>query len=181
MRNSLQSVALAALLVACQPASESPGTADAAGRSELLAADRAFAALAVEAGIEAAYEAYLAPDAVQLPDGGQPRAGKPAIMRNVAEAAAANSFTLSWEPEDARVGSGGDLGYTWGRYYLEGEDDAGRLFDAEGKYANVWQRDAKGEWRVVLDISNQNEMLLGAEFELDGYLDETVAPGPGAE
>jgi len=163
-------------LVACEQASvEAPVESPQALRATLFEADLAFAALAVDAGIEAAYEAYLAADAVQLPDGGEARQGKAAIMVNVAEAAADSEFTLSWEPLDGRVAAGGDLGFTWGRYYLEGIDAEGRLYEAEGKYANFWQRDSGGAWRVVLDISNQNEMLLGNDFALNEYFDDETA------
>jgi len=145
-------------------------------RDALLAADRAFAERAVNVGIEEAYEEFLSDDAVQLPDGGAPLTGKAAIMANVAEAAAAADFELTWAPTAARVSTSGDLGYTWGRYYLDGIDVDGQAYTDEGKYANVWARDANGEWRVVLDISNQNEVMVIGDFAVEDYAEPASQP-----
>ena len=85
---------------------------------------------------------------------------------------------LRWEPVDAMVSSAGDLGFTWGNYVLESVDGDGQLFLSEGKYANVWRKTANGDWRVVLDISNQNELLFeqSIEFDFGGAGSETGEP-----
>ena len=163
-------------LLACTPGDtdgERPGPAVDA-RQQLLEADYAFSELALEAGIEAAYGEYLAEDATQLPDGGLPLSGKESIMANLIASAADTEFALSWEPAAAVVSREGDLGYTWGNYFLESVDEEGRLFTAEGKYANVWRRD-QGEWKVILDISNQNEAPYPDELDFELLLDEEAA------
>jgi ketosteroid isomerase-like protein len=161
---------IAAALAACSEGA-GPLADPEQAREALLEADRGFAQRALEAGIEAAYEEFLSEDAVQLPDGGAPLAGKTAIMANVAEAAAAADFELSWAPAQAQVSASGDLGYTWGRYFLDGVDAEGQPYSDEGKYANVWAREADGRWRVVLDISNQNELLMISDFSGADYLE----------
>lgn len=168
-RNLFYSLLFVAGVVACSGSSDPVADSELA-RQELLEADRAFARRALESGIEAAYDEFLSEDAVQLPDGGAPLAGKDAIMANVVEAAAAADFDLSWAPAQAQTSESGDLGYTWGRYFLDGVDDAGEPYTDEGKYANVWVREADGHWRVVLDISNQNELLMISDFSGEDYL-----------
>jgi ketosteroid isomerase-like protein len=170
-RNLFCTLLLVTGLAACSGGTDSVADPVQA-REALLEADRAFAQRAIESGIEAAYDEFLSEDAVQLPDGGAPLAGKAAIMANVADAAAAADFELSWAPAQAQVSASGDLGYTWGRYFLEGVDAEGQPYADEGKYANVWARDAGGDWRVVLDISNQNELLMIGAFGSEDYLNE---------
>lgn len=155
-------------------AADPPSIAEA--REALLQADYAFADTALELGVEQAYADFLAADAVQLPDGGLTLVGKAAIMENVAAAVASTDFALTWEPVSAEVAASGELGYTWGNYYLEGTDADGLIYAAEGKYANVWRKSSAGRWQVVLDVSNQNEVPYAdeLEFDFDFGLDEAA-------
>ena len=167
----LPACAAALMLTAC--GSPEPGAAintvggDAeALREELLQTDYEFSAMAVDQGVEQAYERFLASDAVQLPDGGMPLNGKQDIMANVSASLGDTEFSLSWEPVDARVSASGDLGYTWGYYYLEAIGEDGQPYAAEGKYANIWQHSNAG-WQVLVDMSNQNEPPYLDELELE--------------
>lgn len=138
-----------------------------ARRQSLLQADATFSELAFAEGLDVAYERYIALDAVQLPDGGLPLEGKEAIMANVLSVVEANDFSLSWEALDAVVAASGDLGYTWGNYYLEGIDIDGQPYVADGKYVNMWQYTDSGGWQVLLDMSNQNEPPYPDELEFE--------------
>lgn len=129
-------------------------------RESLLDTDRAFSDVSAEQGIAAAYDRYLADDAVQLQDGGAAIYGKAAIMENIRAVVDMAELSLRWEPMDAAVSASGDLGYTWGNYVLEGRDEYGELYVVEGKYANFWRGASNGSWQVMLDISNQDELPL---------------------
>lgn len=169
---------LVCFLAACGSSDRDAATANTSAlREALLQADSEFSALAFDQGVEKAYERFIAADAVQLPDGGMPLAGKAAIMENVEASVGGIDFSLSWEPEDAVVAASGDLGYTWGYYYLETMTEDGELYAAEGKYANVWRNTPAG-WQVVLDVSNQNEPPFPAELEFDALLNEEATPSP---
>lgn len=164
---------VAALLLSCGLAacdsSRGPdvGADSEALRQALLAADAAFSEVAITEGLDVAYERYIAFDAVQLPDGGLPLEGKDAIMSNVDSVVSGNEFNLSWQALDAAVAASGDLGYTWGNYYLEGLDIDGQPYVADGKYLNVWRYTEAAGWQVLLDMSNQNEPPYLDEFEFD--------------
>ncbi len=174
----LAGLLLALFAGACGQAPNEATTAGAAElREELLQADRDFSALAFEAGVAQAYARFIAADAVQLPDGGMPLNGKQAIVENVAKSLGDVEFSLSWDPVDAQVSASGDLGYTWGYYYVETMGEDGELYAAEGKYANFWRRGADG-WEVLLDISNQNEPPFLDELEFDALLEEEAAELP---
>lgn len=127
------------------------GPLDQSGRiSELLETDRAFAARSVEVGAARAFEEFLAEDALQLPDDQSPVEGRAAIVASLE--APGGEWVLHWEPETARVGDGGTMGWTWGTWVLTPAGD-----DAEpryGKYLNVWTRGRDGRWRVVVDMGN---------------------------
>lgn len=169
------SLLLTLLTVACSaPEGESVAPDPAALREELLQADRDFAALAFDQGVAQAYARYIAADAVQLPDGGMPLSGKQAILENVEASIGDMEFSLSWDPVDALVSASGEFGYTWGFYYLETPGNDGQLYAYEGKYANVWRRNAGG-WEVLLDISNQNEPPFPDELEFDVLLEDEQA------
>jgi ketosteroid isomerase-like protein len=151
---------VAALLVACDSGQSGDGGIDAdAAVQALLAQDEAFAAAAAKEGVAAAYSQFLAEDAVQLPDGGFSILGQQAIVDNILATLGNDDISLSWQAEDAVVAASDDLGYTWGSYYFETVDENGEVFGNDGKYVNIWRKSAAGDWRVVLDISNQNELI----------------------
>jgi ketosteroid isomerase-like protein len=161
--SGLPVIALAlCLLAGCDgraPAGEAlDATVAEAARDSLIKADLAFAELALNEGLPQAYLRYLADDAVQLPDGDLPIAGKEAIYENIVAVAESAEFSLTWEPVAAEVSAAGDLGYTWGVYYFEALDENGEPLSYEGKYANVWRKAPGGNWQILLDISNQNRV-----------------------
>lgn len=160
------------------PGANTSAADPAALREELLQADRDFSALALEQGVARAYERFIAGDAVQLPDGGMPLAGKRAILENVEASVGDIEFSLSWEPVDALVSASGDLGYTWGVYYLETVGEDNEMYPTEGKYANVWLRSATDGWQVLLDISNQNEPPFPDDLEFDVLLESEADTPP---
>ncbi len=140
-------IALSALLLAA-----CDGPLDRSGlRSELLETDRAFAARSVEAGAARAFEEFLAEDALQLPDGQPPVEGRAAIVAALEDTG--DGWVLAWEPQTARVGDGGRMGWTWGTWELR-PAEAGDAEPRYGKYLNVWQRGRDGRWRVSVDMGN---------------------------
>ena len=139
-------------------------------RAALLERDLAFGDAVAERGLAEAYRLFLAEDAVQLPDGDWPLRGRDAIYGQILDATQDSNFALSWKPGAAEVSVAGDLGYTWGTYWLELIDEEGTPMVVEGNYVNVWRKSADDIWEVVVDISNQ----IGADYaEADG--DEAVS------
>ena len=143
---------IAAVAIGCAPPPETPGTPDspAADPAELMEADRVFAAETQRLGGEGWVDAF-AEDGVMLIAGGEVR-GHEAIREIMAPALADSGFSLTWEPRFADVGSGGDLGYTIGRYVRQIVSAEGDTVRAEGQYTTVWKRGEDGVWRVVLDL-----------------------------
>jgi ketosteroid isomerase-like protein len=129
------------------------GAAVADPAADLLEADRAFARVSAERGVADAFAQFLAEDALSLPDGGVPQRGREAI---VDELRAGPAFELEWTPREAEVAASGELGWTWGVYTVRVPKAEGGVRTRSGKYLNVWRRKPGGDWRVIVDMGNQD-------------------------
>jgi ketosteroid isomerase-like protein len=46
------------------------------------------------------------------------------------------------------------MGYTWGHYEGSALNPDGQRSTTTGRYMTIWRKQANGEWKVVLDASN---------------------------
>lgn len=131
-------------------------SAAAAGGPEeaMLAADRAFAAMAADAGVPAAFAAFAANDVRMFPDGAEPYQGRAAMMARFQNWP--DGATLEWTPVEAVAAPAGDFGFTWGRFVYTGPAGGGGTETDHGKYVSIWRREADGSWKFVVDIGNSN-------------------------
>jgi ketosteroid isomerase-like protein len=129
-----------ACLLAAAVLLASPSRAD--DYTDLIAAERAFAADAAVRGTREAFLAALADDGLVFAPG--PTSGK----RNW-EARKADGGKLEWAPELAEISASGDLGYTSGpwRFTPAGADKPA----AFGHYLSVWRKGADGHWALLVD------------------------------
>jgi len=142
---------VAALIATSVPALVEPEAAVEA----MMQADRDFAALAAEAGPEAAFAAYM--DEV---DGRLVR-GTPNPL--VGEAEIRGSFAqwpegalLHWEPREGFASQAGDFGVTWGLWSLHPDGDQASTPAGRGTYVTVWRQDDEGHWRGLLDMGTND-------------------------
>lgn len=118
---------------------------------DVLAADRAFAALAKARGARAAFTEYADPQAILFRAGIGPVKGVEAIARVFEEPPAA---TPVWEPEAAEVAASADLAYSWGAFTwtpLPGGPLAGKP-PLTGYYVSIWKKQPDGRWKWVVDL-----------------------------
>jgi len=123
-----------------------------------MATDREFAAASVSMGAAAAFREYLLEDALQLPAGSQPLRGRENIYAEMLKAG--DGYSLNWEPQEGQVAASGEFGFTWGTYTVEVANAGGSGGEPRrrtGKYLNVWKKDDRGRWRVLVDTGNSNE------------------------
>jgi ketosteroid isomerase-like protein len=155
--------ALAALALAgcgLLPSSAESAVADpeaGAGRSRLereadrlLETDRAFAARSLEAGAPQAFAQFFDEEGMQLGATGEPVIGAERVREVMA---AGPEIVLSWEPRYAEVFAPGAWGWTWGDWMAH-EPGAGGRRVAQGRYVNVWKKQADGSWKVRMDIGS---------------------------
>ncbi len=121
-----------------------------AERKLLLDRDYEFARTSVKKGPAAAFNLYLADNAMQLPEGSLPIYGRTAIY----ETMKGDHYDLLWTPVKAEVARSGELGWTWGKYVVVVRNDDGTETKMFGKYLNIWRKQADGKWKVIVDMGN---------------------------
>jgi ketosteroid isomerase-like protein len=97
----------------------------------------------IERKLPADGQAYLdrfQSDALLFRDGKLPYVG----IRNVRQALMNNKTPFTWKVQDADVSAAGDMGYAYG--------SAGSKDGEPVNYLRIWKRQAKGEWKLVLDL-----------------------------
>ena len=122
-------------------------------KKSVLQADKDFSALSVEKGMNNAFIFYCADEGVLLRPNSMPIEGKTKIaeLLNMRDD---KYFKLTWQPLHADVAQSGEMAYTYGTWLYESVDSTGNKTSQEGTYATVWKKDAKGNWKWVLDIGN---------------------------
>jgi uncharacterized protein (TIGR02246 family) len=121
----------------------------------IINADRAFAQATAANGVEG-WVSYFAEDGVQFVPGGH-ISGHASIRELMTPALSDSSFSLTWDPVEARVSSSGDLGYTIGRWERRVAGPDGVETVATGSYVSIWRLQEDGNWKVELDIGNPDE------------------------
>lgn len=148
------SLVLAAALAAC------PAEDPQAALASMMEADRAFAAMAQDQGVAAAFRHYAAADARLLSSGPEP-VGPDAIFES---RAGLDGARLRWAPRGGYASGDGAFGSTYGSWALY--PDPGGPLAASGDYITVWRKDAACEWRYVLDGGSVDpEPVLDAALE----------------
>lgn len=109
--------------------------------SDVMAVDRDFAQRAAESGIRAAYDRYLAPDAVVF----RPL---PVPARDWFATHEPASGRLEWLPMTAATACDSSLAVTLGTWSYVAK---GSMTADTGHYLTAWRRSANGDWQIVLD------------------------------
>ena len=124
-----------------------------AERQALLRADSLFLVEVSHRGADGWAEFFLS-EGVQFPGSGRVN-GREEIRAFMATVFVPGEPRLVWAPTEARVGAGGDLGYTLGRWQSITTNAAGSdTVLSEGHYVTIWRKTAEGAWRVAVDIGN---------------------------
>jgi len=116
-------------------------------KAAILDTEAAFALMAQEEGIAAAFFHYAADNAV-ISRGGRLIKGGEAIRDYYLENLKTGT-RLQWTPDYVEVS--GDLGYTWGKYILTIPDSTATTMESTGIFHTVWKRQPDGSWRYVWD------------------------------
>jgi ketosteroid isomerase-like protein len=129
-------IVLSVLIVAFPRIAPASDAADAA-----LAADGAFAAMSVERGQRAAFEEYLALDAIVFRPGA-------VIAHEWFATHEQGAGRLDWTPSAAAADCGGEWAVTTGPWTYSNPEGGDA---AAGHYLSIWRQQPDGHWRVVLD------------------------------
>jgi ketosteroid isomerase-like protein len=106
-------------------------------RDSVAATDRAFSDYLAVHGAAEAFETFAAPDAAHISAGVGIVFGPENIAAPLRSRPADDVF--SWAPDIVHVATGGDLAYTSG------------LVEGSFRYFSIWQRQADGSWKFVIE------------------------------
>ena len=142
--------ALATVATSCAPALSNNPRSSSATESSLMQADRDFAVATHARGIDG-WMSFYAPDAIRIRYLGNMVKGFDEIRKFDLPNISDTTTVLNWEPTDANVFRGGDIGSTTGRYWIVNRagPQAGNE-GGHGRYVTMWRRDG-GRWLVIMD------------------------------
>jgi ketosteroid isomerase-like protein len=115
-----------------------PALADPA---PVIAAERAFAARAAEAGVARSFMDFMAPDAIVFsPD---PKPAREVYGNRPSKPPSEGGALLAWWPNLAGISRSGDLGFTTGPAEVNDKRSV--------HYFTVWKKQADGAWKWLYD------------------------------
>jgi ketosteroid isomerase-like protein len=120
----------------------------------LLQADRDFNLDTARRGGDGWADAFMK-DGIMFPDAGRVEGRE--TIREMMKPVLSGDTQLRWEPVTAVVGSGGDLGYTlgkWKQIMVLGDGRDSTL--STGNYVSIWRKLPGEGWRVAVDIGNKD-------------------------
>ena len=143
------------MAAACAPAGKQPAAVDTkAEEAKLMETSRAWSALAAEGKDAQAVADYWADDSVLMQDGMPTVRGRDGARKFVEGAFSMPGFKIEWQPLEAHVSKSGDLGYIIERSTVTEPGAGGKPETHEMRALTVWRKDASGNWRNVVDMSN---------------------------
>jgi len=112
---------------------------------EMQKADIAFSEYSKLNGMHKAFLQFIADDAVLLQSNTIPIIGADAILfiANMNDA----NFELTWNPLGGEVASSGEMGYTYGTFFLKKDTTTMQ----QGSYVTIWKKQPDGKWKFVLE------------------------------
>lgn len=113
----------------------------------LAATEEAFARMALEKGINAAFVEYFADESIIFNP--EPSNGKQFYLTGEKDPG-----ILTWKPIFTDVSAAGDMGYNTGPYEYKTAADQPPV--AFGYFVSMWRKQADGRWKVVLDLGTRN-------------------------
>ncbi len=131
----------------CNGLSAQDKTAQVKAKQDILAAETALCNMAKEKGLEAAFLAFAADDAV-ICKTTKIYKGKEGIKEYFARKD--KNDKLTWKPLYVDVSEAADMGYTYGEYDFEGVR-VGRTITDHGVFHTIWKKQPDGSWKFVVN------------------------------
>jgi ketosteroid isomerase-like protein len=99
---------------------------------------------------------YYSADASVLPPNAPIATTKEAIKMVWGDLLASPGFVISWKATKVEVAKSGDLGFISGTYEVTMNDASGQPTTDKGKYVEVWEKQADGNWKCGADTWNSD-------------------------
>lgn len=109
------------------------------------------------------YLSYWTEDA-QLTQSGQPTLrGHEAIMGMLEGTADIPGFKVMWEPYEAHVSEGGDMGYLLEKTSFTMNDSLGNPMTQYYRTVTIWKKQEDGSWKCVVDQLSEDPNMTSIE------------------
>jgi ketosteroid isomerase-like protein len=144
---------LCSMLVAC--ATSRPAFDENAESAALMRRDADWANLATAGKDVDRIVSYWSDDAVILEPGQPAVEGKQAIREYVASSLKTPGFKIHWVSEKPTFSPDGKMAYMRGADEMTVPGPKGEPMTLHLQGYSIWRKDADGQWRCVVDISNE--------------------------
>jgi ketosteroid isomerase-like protein len=114
-----------------------------------------------EAGADG-YVSIATDELVLLPPNATRIDGRQAVRDWSLQFTSAEGWSVSWKPTQVEVAASGDLAYAIGTYELSLTDADGNAVADEGKFLNMFEKQADGEWRLTIISYSSDLPVAGA-------------------
>ena len=118
---------------------------------ELWKLDKQFSEYAGKEGVARAFSTYCSPGAIHISSNGYPTVGREKIVEMMKRFE--DSYTMTWEPQIAKVNDDGNTVVTKRTYQLfklVKNEEPTKI--ETGQYLTVWQKQKTGEWKAIYDM-----------------------------
>jgi uncharacterized protein (TIGR02246 family) len=148
---------LALALVASSCGQQTPPDTRAADESAIRALDAQWEKAAAARDVDGTVSYYSDDASLLAPNA--PIAGSKQAIRAAWASLLGPDVSLSWQANKVEVSRSSDLAYIVGVYQLAMKDPHGKPATDQGKFVEVWKKQADGKWKVVADIFNSDLAL----------------------
>ena len=151
--NRARILAVAVCLFALPLAACDSGPDRKQDEQKLMETSRAWSREA-QAGNVDAMLAYWSDDAIVIQPGQEVTRGREPLRAMIERMNKLPGFAISWEPLEARISDGGDLGYLIERTTVTMNGPEGKPVTQQYRAVTIWRKQPDGSWKNVVDISN---------------------------
>ena len=99
---------------------------------------------------------FYSDDAIVLPPNATSAATKETVRNVWKDLLAAPGLVISWRPSKVKLGHNGAMAWVSGAYELTMNDVSGKPINDRGKYLEVWEKQADGNWKCAADMWNSD-------------------------
>jgi uncharacterized protein (TIGR02246 family) len=145
---------VAVILIASGCGEKTPPDTRAADESTIRALDAQWAKAAAARDVDGSVSYYS--DDASLLGPNAPIASDKAGIRAAWASLLGPDTSLSWQASKVEVSRSGDLAYVQGVYQMTSKDARGKTTADNGKFVEVWKKQADGKWKTVADIFNSD-------------------------
>jgi ketosteroid isomerase-like protein len=100
--------------------------------------------------------AYYSDGAVVFPPNAPSATTKEAIRNIWKDLLASPGLEITWNPSTVQLAKSGEMAWVSGTYQLTMNDTSGKPINDRGKYLEVWEKQADGNWKCAADIWNSD-------------------------